>query len=216
MGAVAVSDGGGEHTYSGRGDAQLSGCADAVVGGGKDHAHVSGHAAGRGGTGSGATGEYVFESNVDRGGSFASRAATGVTLPTDEPLRSHGEHGSSDVLRGTTERRRGTADWAADLEHAIVRAGPGDAAGAGGGSRGVVYRGSKPGTRLSPAAGTDGGEIRCQSVPQRGRGPALQDRRLSSLPRRWSRGVPRTNRRPGEDPRLPDRTGRDRRRIGTA
>src|SRR5207247_6238897 len=101
MGAVAVSDGRGEHTHSGRGDAQLSGCADAVVGGGKDHANVSGNAAGRGGARSGSTEEFVFESNVDRRGSFASRARTEATLPTDEPLRSHGEHGSSDLLRGS-------------------------------------------------------------------------------------------------------------------
>src|SRR5436189_2897291 len=125
MGAVAVLDRGGEHTYSGRGDAQLSLRPDGVVRRGKNHAHVSGDTAGGGGASSEAAQEFVSAGAVDGRRSSASRTTAGAALPADEPLRSHGEHRGGDVLRGSTVRRRDTTDRASDLEHPSVRAGRG-------------------------------------------------------------------------------------------
>ena len=65
------------------------------------------------------------------------------------------------------------------------------------------------GAGLSEPSGADGGGVHRQ--PVRGGGqPDVQDGRPGAVSGRWRDRVSGAQRRPGEDPRLPDRAGRDR------
>ena len=69
--------------------------------------------------------------------------------------------------------------------------------------------GARPGPRLPRPRRADRGAVRRRPV-RRARRADVPHRRPGALARRRRAGVPRPGRRPGEDPRLPDRARRDR------
>ena len=94
-------------------------------------------------------------------------------------------------------RTRGSTCWTAA------------AAGAGRGCGRALHRRGGAGARLSGPAGADGGAVRRRPVRAGGQ-PDVPHRRPGALARRRGARVPGPRRRPGEDPRLPHRAGRDR------
>ena len=104
------------------------------------------------------------------------------------------------------------ASRSASPQHADLRAGRWPAPGARSGWRGSctlpgrVWRGG-----IWPA-GPDGGAVRGRSVRAGGQ-PDVPHRAIWPLAGRRGAGVPRPGRRPGQDPRLPDRAGRGRGRA---
>ena len=80
----------------------------------------------------------------------------------------------------------------------------------------IVCRRRGRGSRLPESCRVDRRAVRCRPVPQRRRRALVPHRRSGAVPARWRSGVPRPHRRPGEDPRLPHRAGRDRGGAGRA
>src|SRR5579859_2777783 len=78
-------------------------------------------------------------------------------------------------------------------------------------SRRAMHRGSGSWAGLLEAFGTDGGEVRGQSV---WRGEAVSDRGSVPVAGRREPRIPWPDRSAGEDPGPPDRAGRDRERAG--
>src|SRR5262249_50675666 len=100
---------------------------------------------------------------------------------------------------------RSSDQWGAEL-----RGGGRWRAGAGWGERGDIYWRRWSDARLSQSPRVDGGEKSGRSVQRRGWSPHLPDRRSGAVAAGWNDRVPGTERSAGEDPRVPDRAGRDR------
>ncbi len=80
------------------------------------------------------------------------------------------------------------------------------------GAVGELYiGGAGGGARLPEPSGSDGGAVPGGSVQRQGRRPDVPERRPGALPAGRQSRVSGPQRRPGEDPRLPHRAGRDRR-----
>ena len=107
------------------------------------------------------------------------------------------------------------ADRSAHRQCTRLRFGRRVAACSGRGRGRALRRGGGSGARLSGAGGADGGAVRGGSV-RACRQPHVPHRGSGALARRRGAGLPRARRRAGEDPRLPDRAGRDRGGAGAA
>src|ERR1019366_5767335 len=105
---------------------------------------------------------------------------------------------------------RGDSDRAGDREYAGVRVGWSAGAVARGGGGRALRRWRGRGTGLSGSLGTDERALRAGPVQRRAWRAAVPDGRPRSLAGRWDAGVPRSQRSPGEDPRISDRARRDR------
>ena len=133
--------------------------------------------------------------------------ACGCSTPTGRPRR----RSCATLHRvATSGRAAGRADRPAARQHRRLRPRPATRAGAGRGSRGAVRRRRRGGPRLPRPARADRRAVRARPVGADPGRPPLPYRRPGAVPPDGADRVPRADGLPGEDPRLPDRAGRDR------
>ena len=139
--------------------------------------------------------------------SRAGRAAGGCSTPTARPRRRSTPPSASATPTGVRQHRCRSAcpTRAPARTCSTTRLRPVPA-----GVAGELYLGGRrPRPRLPRTARPDRGAVRRRPVRTAGE-PAVPHRRPGPLDGRRAPGVPRPRRRPGEDPRLPDRARRDR------
>ncbi|TYZ43810.1 hypothetical protein C2U34_20330, partial [Ralstonia solanacearum] len=136
----------------------------------------------------------------------------------DQHVRNHRDHRARHLLPDRARRhrsRRGQPHRHAACGPAAPSAGRGAGAGAGGRAGRAVHRRAGPCARLPEPARADGRALHRQSVRPARRAP-LQERGHRQAAARRHLRIPRAQRRPGQDPGLSHRAGRDRGQAGRA